>query len=485
MDINVTNLVISVLCCAFTSVVCIPLVVYYTYHYYNLRHLQPFRRRQPLLLVSVSVAGILFALNMQAYLMLYGLNWDKTHQRLIEIIGIQLVYSLVPKTPVIIMDGSIRIFPDIHQCHFVHMYTYTYTYMYMYVYIYIYITWNAFLYNIVCYRKNKNKNRGESFLLQGDVGAAFVGVPTGFYLCIGMTFACMIPKYKDYFEVHEELTMILKLASVNVVTYLLTYAIFDSWVGPFTRVLLFSLSYFVTFFFTMIKSTWWVMRKYYSSIENHLRANNTHIAGLIQKGSNYLWSIYSRVTYACTLYVYVSIFFFFFFFFNDIAKYSLLFTLEVLPNNKTEFSSENLLCFLELSQFRQMVKSKYERDKVEVTDPLSNRFVLSDQLPQSSIVHNDHWDNEQKAVALIEKYIAVGAQYEVNISYDMRMNFLTLLRGRTLQINPFTLMSSSELIFLFDPVLKDIFQLMRDSYSRFLLTNAYSKYAEYTKQLNP
>ncbi|ETO19061.1 hypothetical protein RFI_18177 [Reticulomyxa filosa] len=148
-----------------------------------------------------------------------------------------------------------------------------------------------------------------------------------------------------------------------------------------------------------------------------------------------------------------------------------------------------------------MTKRKWKQDSgMDVVDPLSDYFVLNAELPQSSIVNNDQLSNEQKAISLIEKYIAVGAQYEVNLSFDTRMDYIKLLhhcqqpqqqqqqQQQQLQnekqsqpTNPFDLISPSDFVFLFDPVLTEMFRLMRCSYSRFATTTAYRNYVEYVR----
>ncbi|ETO06194.1 hypothetical protein RFI_31201, partial [Reticulomyxa filosa] len=129
-----------------------------------------------------------------------------------------------------------------------------------------------------------------------------------------------------------------------------------------------------------------------------------------------------------------------------------------------------------------------EKSDMDVVDPLGDNFLLSTKLPQSSIVNNDQLSDEQKAVALIDKYIVTGAQYEVNLPYDMRMNFMKLLHPRHprymprhlhQQTNPFEQMTLSDFVFLFDPVLKELFQLMRHSYSRFTTTTAFHNFMEH------
>ncbi|ETO29124.1 hypothetical protein RFI_08003 [Reticulomyxa filosa] len=159
-----------------------------------------------------------------------------------------------------------------------------------------------------------------------------------------------------------------------------------------------------------------------------------------------------------------------------------------------KFASENLLCYLELGQFREMAKRKWQQQSdVDVTDSFGDHFVLNAGLPQSSIVNNDQVCDAQKAISLIEKYIAVGSQYEVNLAYEMRMKYVTLLQQyrrpqcdtQNQQVNPFDLMSLSDFVFLFDPVLKELSRLMRHSYSRFVTTAAYRSFVDYVKPLHP
>jgi len=151
----------------------------------------------------------------------------------------------------------------------------------------------------------------------------------------------------------------------------------------------------------------------------------------------------------------------------------------------SEFASENLLCYLELCQFRQMMKKRCENEMndVKLDDPHGKEYVLSDQLPKSSIVFDNELNERSKICGLINKYIKTSATYEINIPYQMRMNFIAFLKdkGNTSERNTLNMMSSSDLVFLFDPILKEISGLMRSSFSRFTSTAAFHKYIQEKK----
>ncbi|ETO17382.1 hypothetical protein RFI_19938 [Reticulomyxa filosa] len=524
MNINITNLIISVLCCVFLCVTCVFSMIYYTYHYYNMRHLQPFRRRQPLLFVGVSIAAVLSCLSMQAYLLLHGLNWQKTHPELLHNIFFEwegpvtlyllaelflirvgmivfevkyTMYSFREKWKSYVSvseeqgDSSfyIRWFPKLRSPAWIALYVFlptfaavvfihTFDYMHntyirtcnlIFVCPYVYIYICTYVKKCALFREEtkKKKNRGGSLLLQNDVATAFDGVPVGCYICAGLALAWTIPKYKDYFEMHGELVSTLKLALFSVLLYFLLYVVFAKRIGAFVRALLYALSYCCILWLIVMRSTWWIMRQYYSCIESHLSKTNTKILGLF---------VHPDPTSRLSVVVAVDL--------SNVLKDPKGFEL-FMEHLFSELASENLLCYLELTQFRQMVKLKCERNETEINDPLNGIFVLSAQLPQSSIVNNSRWSDEQKAITLIEKYIIVGAQNEVNLSYDVKMSYVKLFQNKNNQTNPFHLMSPSDYIFLFDPVLKEVFRLMRDSYSRFLTTNAYCKYVEHTKPRTP
>ncbi|ETO34058.1 hypothetical protein RFI_03033 [Reticulomyxa filosa] len=139
---------------------------------------------------------------------------------------------------------------------------------------------------------------------------------------------------------------------------------------------------------------------------------------------------------------------------------------------KKEFSSENLLCYLELCQYRQEIKKQCERENITIDDAHPNKFILSEVLPKSKIVFNSETSTKDKIMALIHKYIKTSATYEINISYQARNEMIAILRNPSF----FLQFSPSLYPFIFDPVLKELLSLMRDSFSRFSKTVAFQKF---------
>ncbi|ETO01702.1 hypothetical protein RFI_35736 [Reticulomyxa filosa] len=310
-------------------------------------------------------------------------------------------------------------------------------------------------------------------------------------------FAYMIPKYKDYFGVREEAIAALKFGLTGNAIYFLVYVVIGHQMDAFTKALVFVMSSLGVVFSVIMIPTWWVLRKQYPSIESHLRKVNAHILGLfVRQAHNPTLSFHLTDTPLPDLFNLLKDAKGFDLFMEHLFSGSLLYV-------NIKFASENLLCYLELCQYRAIAKQKWkEKSDMDVMDPLGDNFVLSAELPQSSIVNHNQLSDEQKAIALIDKYIATGAQYEVNLPYDMRMDFMKLLHlnhpryprhlfqqqrneKQNTQNNPFEQMAPSNFVFLFDPVLKELFQLMRQAYSRFRTTIAYHNYVERVHPAQP
>ncbi|ETO03985.1 hypothetical protein RFI_33417 [Reticulomyxa filosa] len=108
----------------------------------------------------------------------------------------------------------------------------------------------------------------------------FQMIPTGFYVCLGMALAWTIPKYKDHFGIREETLATLKIGLIGVVAYFFVYVLFRRQMSAFVKALLFTLSCFGVVFSIVMRSTWWILRKQYASIETHLRKANIRIVCL-------------------------------------------------------------------------------------------------------------------------------------------------------------------------------------------------------------
>lgn len=77
-----------------------------------------------------------------------------------------------------------------------------------------------------------------------------------------------------------------------------------------------------------------------------------------------------------------------------------------------------------------------------------------------------------KAKKLFDKYISVGAEYEVNIAWTQREGLRKLFQAGNGKMDSF---GFADFIDLFDGVCNEMYKLMRDSYDRFRKKNEYKK----------
>ncbi|ETO07218.1 hypothetical protein RFI_30174 [Reticulomyxa filosa] len=295
-------------------------------------------------------------------------------------------------------------------------------------------------------------------------------IPAGCYSSIAMLLACKIPKYKDYFGVREELLFLSNCGLSCVITYIVSYAILPIWMDLFTESVIFCAFAFSWMSCIMLRSTWWVLRKYYYVIDGYVTKHNIKILGLYIDSNSMHLAASSSPRASVDLSILL----------KDIKGFELF-----MGHLFSEFASENLLCYLELCQYRDNIKKKCEVNTVEINDPHHNRFSINANLPQSFIVFDDSLSDQQKVRSLIIKYIKTSAQYEVNLPYTMRMKFMHLLTNIDRQTDNLDAISLSDLLFIFDDVLSELLRLMRGSYTRFATTDAYKNYIEHAKLPSP
>merc|ERR1712176_1232649 len=89
-----------------------------------------------------------------------------------------------------------------------------------------------------------------------------------------------------------------------------------------------------------------------------------------------------------------------------------------------EFSSESILSFVEFVQFKQRMIESLDGGKT--SGVVWDNYVLSDALPQSSIVFGDAKEFKECAHLLYEKYIKIGAELEVNLSAGLRYQYCAM-----------------------------------------------------------
>ena len=88
-----------------------------------------------------------------------------------------------------------------------------------------------------------------------------------------------------------------------------------------------------------------------------------------------------------------------------------------------EFSMEILLALIEFVQFRQNLLDHIHDDNNinhQETEEELLEIQFPSTIPESSIVKNKSYNDKERAHALYQKYIAVGSDYEINISSRLR-----------------------------------------------------------------
>ncbi|ETO17221.1 hypothetical protein RFI_20109, partial [Reticulomyxa filosa] len=138
----------------------------------------------------------------------------------------------------------------------------------------------------------------------------------------------------------------------------------------------------------------------------------------------------------------------------------------------TEFSMENLLAIVELTQFQQYYH--FDRVKVDAEEANSSDTFVElplDKIPHSAIVYDKNLNIQQKCVELCEKYVLAGSIHELNISYKTR-KYLTDLYNEQ-----FSSKTVSECSFAFDKVIQELCSVILDSFWRFRDTHIFQEWA--------
>ena len=139
---------------------------------------------------------------------------------------------------------------------------------------------------------------------------------------------------------------------------------------------------------------------------------------------------------------------------------------------------ENLLAFIELVQFKGYVQDKLNLTYLKTDNNLIMNFPSN--IPFSAILEETEstvviQDIKLKACRIYQKYVAVGSQYEINISGAERgiltqnlHNIDELLDNE--QIKP------SDMFTMFDNCIQEMWQLLGFSYTRFRTQPEYNEF---------
>ena len=132
-----------------------------------------------------------------------------------------------------------------------------------------------------------------------------------------------------------------------------------------------------------------------------------------------------------------------------------------------EFSSEAGFCFIELVQFKESIVKFIQKRNTEATHTIDTRYidVLYDGVPKSSIIQqrkplDDISIFRSIAHELHNKYIKIGAEFEVNISHQLRTKYAKL-DGKGWEIE------KNEFAQVFERVILEMFLFMLQSFNRY------------------
>eukprot|EP01084_Bolivina_argentea_P131671 232392_1 len=151
----------------------------------------------------------------------------------------------------------------------------------------------------------------------------------------------------------------------------------------------------------------------------------------------------------------------------------------------SEFSTEALLCFVEVMQFKFLMKQRFDVvDSNAITEEtdFTDQYPLYEVVPLSAINrqgfkqdlteykgNNDPTElkseSKQICLKLFEKYIKSGAELEVNVSYKARSRLSNLMNDEAFFIG-FNILPN-DLFCLYDDVATQMFILMNGAFFRF------------------
>ena len=173
----------------------------------------------------------------------------------------------------------------------------------------------------------------------------------------------------------------------------------------------------------------------------------------------------------------------------------------------SEFSMECLLAFTEFEQYRSTCHDVFGMELQSMGD--MRNVILAENIPKSAIVYgddgdinnennNDHGKNIQKCNTMMQfginsddklslfklkayrlyiKYIAVGSEFEINISYTERNRLMSMMDDQEKWMSKDTQIDINKLGNLFQNCCDQIYGLMNDSSIRFKSTKEFKKYA--------
>lgn len=143
-----------------------------------------------------------------------------------------------------------------------------------------------------------------------------------------------------------------------------------------------------------------------------------------------------------------------------------------------EMCMESLLALIEFTQFKQYLIQSFGIDPDDIGEEIYAQFP--DCVPKSDIVYTLNGDDDimedkqklrvifrQKAYKLYYKYVKVGAEFEINISYRMRMTLVALMKDYEKWIHPDNYVNEEDMVKMWDECMTALIKLLNSSKHRF------------------
>ena len=130
---------------------------------------------------------------------------------------------------------------------------------------------------------------------------------------------------------------------------------------------------------------------------------------------------------------------------------------------------ENLLAFIEFTQFRQYVIDNYGERMV--TDEEYQHITFPENIPLSEILEEKQDDDFLKDIKIkgrkiYKKYISLGSEFEINISYEARGGVIGVMDNEEMLLKNDNI-GVTDLMQIFDSARIEILQLLLPAMYRF------------------
>ena len=154
-----------------------------------------------------------------------------------------------------------------------------------------------------------------------------------------------------------------------------------------------------------------------------------------------------------------------------------------------EFAIENILFLIEIYQFKQRLFSIYGQDNIlrDDDDILEDVAFPEDVMPKSTLVSNMDNDNIFQCVSeLFIKYVEDEGYFAINIAFHSRQVLYKKFKYNKSMMNQMDVakvlgdnikdkVGENDVFHLFDPVLREIYNLLKGSFLRFKQCQEYER----------